>query len=76
MTSWQNRQVTEMNEIIQKHAELLKTFIKGQDKVAQILLDVMLKDAVENKMRSVRASYLYEKGEAEFYKKYGTVGEF
>jgi hypothetical protein len=48
----------------------------GRETARQILLDELRKDAVEKKMRSVRSTYLYEKGAREYYAKHGTVGEF
>lgn len=67
-----------MNEVITKHAELLNTFTteRSRDRVSQLLLDVLLKDAVENKMRIMRAGSLYNKRAVEYYNKYETRGEF
>lgn len=68
----------QMVELTEKLFYYLDTFEinSGREKAREILLDVLRKDAVEQKMRSVRSSYLYKKGEAEYYAKYGTVGEF
>lgn len=70
-----------MNEIIEVHKKMfyyLDTFMtnSGRDKAKGIILDALKKDAVEAKMRSVRSTYLYEKGAREYYEKYGTHGEF
>jgi len=42
----------------------------------EIIRDCLKKDYVESKMRSLRADSLYNKGAVEYYRKYGTVGEF
>jgi hypothetical protein len=70
-----------MNEIVELHKKMfyyLDTFINnsGREVAKNIILDSLKKDAVESKMRSVRSTYLYEKGAREYYNKYGTVGEF
>lgn len=48
----------------------------GRETARQILLDELRKDAVEKKMRSLRASSAYERAAVEYYNKYGTSGEF
>ena len=70
-----------MNEIVELHKKMfyyLDTFTNnsGREVAKNIILDTLKKDAVESKMRSVRSTYLYEKGAREYYAKYGTVGEF
>jgi hypothetical protein len=70
-----------LDEIIEIHEKMfyyLDTFKinSGRDTARQILLDELRKDVVEKKMRSVRSTYLYEKGAREYYAKHGTVGEF
>ena len=68
----------EMVELTQKLFYYLDTFEvnSGRAVAREILLNELKKDAVEEKMRSVRSSYLYEKSAAEYYAKHGTVGEF
>lgn len=68
----------QMVELTEKLFYYLDTFEvnSGRETAREILLDVLRKDAVEKKMCSVRNAYLYKKGEAEYYAKYGTVGEF
>ena len=68
----------EIVKIEQKAIELLDTFVvnKARVKAKSIILDCLKKDAVENRMRSVRSTSLYEKAAREFYNKYGTSGEF
>jgi hypothetical protein len=67
-----------MVEVTEKLFYYLDTFDinSGRETAREILLNELRKDVVEKKMRSVRSSYLYKKGEAEYYAKYGTVGEF
>lgn len=70
-----------MNEIIELHNKLfyyLDTFSvnEGRKVAHDIIFDCLKKDAVEEKMRSLRCTSLYEKGAREYYNKYGTVGEF
>jgi len=67
-----------MVELEQKCLNYLDTFVvnSGRTLAKQIILDTLKKDAVEEKMRDVRCTYLYEKGAREYYAKYGTHGEF
>ena len=68
----------EMVDLTNKLFYYLDTFEinGGRETARKILLDELRKDAVEQKMRSVRGTYLYEKGAREYYAKHGTVGEF
>lgn len=65
-------------ELEQKCLSYLDTFVvnNGRTLAKQIILDALKKDAVEQKMRSVRCSYLYHRSAVEYYNKYGTAGEF
>ena len=68
----------EMVEVTEKLFEYLDTFTvnSGRETARQIILDTLRKDAIENKMRQLRAQNLYEKGAREYYAKYGTQNEF
>ena len=73
--------MNEFNQMVALTAKLfyyLDTFEinSGRSVAREILLDELRKDAVEKKMRSLRATSLYEKNAREYYAKHGTVGEF
>jgi len=67
-----------MVEVTEKLFYYLDTFDinSGRETAREILLNELRKDVVEKKMRSVRSTYLYEKGAREYYAKYGTKNEF
>ena len=67
-----------MVEVTEKLFEYLDTFEvnSGRETARQILLDELRKDAIENKMRGLRAQNVYEKSAKEYYAKYGTQNEF
>ena len=67
-----------MVEVTEKLFYYLDTFEinSGRETARQIILDTLRKDAIENKMRGLRAKYSYERGAKEYYDKHGTVGEF
>jgi len=67
-----------MVEITEKLFKYLDTFEvnSGRETARQIILDTLRKDAIENKMRTLRSASLYEKGAREYYAKHGTSGEF
>lgn len=68
----------QMVDVTNKLFYYLDTFEinSGRETARQIILDTLRKDAIENKMRQLRAQNLYEKGAREYYAKYGTSGEF
>ena len=68
----------QMVDVTNKLFYYLDTFEinSGRETARQIILDTLRKDAVENKMRQLRAQNLYEQGAREYYAKYGTSGEF
>jgi len=70
-----------MNDTVKLFAKLfyyMDTFTvnSGREVAHNIILDALKKDMVEEKMRALRATSLYEKGAREYYDKHGTVGEF
>jgi hypothetical protein len=68
----------QMVDVTNKLFYYLDTFEinSGRETARQIILDTLRKDAIENKMRQLRAQNLYEKGAREYYAKYGTQNEF
>jgi hypothetical protein len=67
-----------ISTLIQKRDRIMDTFVpnNGFDKAFEIINNELKKDVVNEKMRSVRSTYLYEKGAREYYNRYGTSGEF
>ena len=67
-----------MVEVTEKLFYYLDTFEinSGRETARQIILDTLRKDAIENKMRQLKAQNVYEQGAKEYYAKYGTSGEF
>lgn len=67
-----------MVEVTEKLFEYLDTFTinSGRETARQIIFDTLRKDAVENKMRGLRASTAYDRSAKEYYAKHGTAGEF
>ena len=68
----------QMVELTQKMFYYLDTFeVNNGRKLAQeIIWDQLRKDAVEEKMRQLRASTTYDRSAKEYYAKHSTVGEF
>ena len=62
----------------QKRLELESTVMQNRASYLfkKIIADTLKKDAVEEKMKMLRASSLYEKSAVAYYNKYGTQGEF
>lgn len=73
-----NIDVPGAKEIFEKQDELLKTFWsnKGYIKAAIALHEIIRDDYALEKIRSLRAKNLYNKGAAEWYAKHGSVGDF
>jgi len=67
-----------MVEVTEKLFEYLDTFTvnSGRETARQIIWDTLRKDAIENKMRQLRAQNVYEQGAKKYYAKYGTQNEF
>lgn len=67
-----------MVEVTEKLFEYLDTFTinSGRETARQIIWDTLRKDAVEEKMRQLRASSIYEESAKKYYAKNSTVGEF
>lgn len=67
-----------ISSLIRKREELMDTFIpnKGFDRAFEIVTDELKREAVEEKMKSVRASSSYERGAKAYYDKHGTSGEY
>ena len=67
-----------MNEIMERYQELTSTFVpnSAKERLSGQILDLLKKDAVEKRMRLLRASSAYERGALKYYSKYGTAGEF
>ena len=68
----------QMVELTQKMFYYLDTFhVNNGRKLAQeIIWDQLRKDAVEEKMRQLRASTAYDRSAKEYYAKHSTAGEF
>lgn len=67
-----------ISEVIRKREEIMDTFTpnKGFDKAFQIITDELKREAVDKKIRTLRAGSIYDKRAAEYYAKHGTAGEF
>jgi len=68
----------EMVDLTNKLFYYLDTFEinGGRETAREILLNELKKNAVEEKIRLLRAKSAYEKGAREYYAKNGTQGEF
>ena len=68
----------QMVDITNKLFYYLDTFDinSGRETARQIIFDTLRKDAVEKKMRGLRASTAYDRSAKEYYAKHGTAGEF
>ena len=68
----------QMVELTEKLFYYLDTFEinGGRETAREILLNELKKNAVEEKIRLLRAKSAYEKGAREYYAKHGTQGEF
>ena len=67
-----------MNEIMKRYQELTSTFVpnSAKDRLSGQILDLLKRDAVEKRMRLLRASSAYERSALKYYQRYGTSGEF
>ena len=68
----------QMVELTQKMFYYLDTFEvnNGRKLAKEIIWEQLRKDAVEEKMRQLRASSIYEESARKYYAKNSTVGEF